>query len=68
MQELQNRITKTLRSHGKIESDDNGLCKIFGEKEYDKIQMIFTKLKEDGKISWYRVGDGTINNIQWRGD
>lgn len=63
--EIREKIVKSLKEEydGSIASSDKEFCKIVGEDNYSKIQHALVTLKEDGIISWYRGGDGRVNNV-----
>lgn len=66
VKEIQSKIVALLESekyNGGILTSDYELCKLVGEKNYEKIHNALNSMKNDGQISWYRTGDGSVNNI-----
>lgn len=64
--EIRKKIESLLEQQkdGVINSSDQELCRLIGVDDYTFVQQALASLKEDGKISWFRSGDGAINNIK----
>ena len=45
-----------------MNSSDSQLSRIFNV-DYGYIQSALVNLEAEGRINWYRVGDGSLNNV-----
>jgi hypothetical protein len=64
--EIKSKLLEFLQNHGgKISSNDLGVSQLLGIdiSQYSEIQAALVSLRNEGRIQWFRTGDGSQNQI-----